>query len=678
MSNQEVKDRIRYLVETIEEHNYRYYVLNQPIITDFEYDQLFQELLNLEKQYPELVLPNSPTQRVGSSISGDLPKVKHKVPMLSLQNTYNLEEVRAFMNTKSTLGYCVEEWVGELKIDGVAISLWYENGYFVKALTRGDGVYGEDITAAAKTIKSLPLFVPQFSQGFVEVRGEVYVNKNDFLEYNKNQELLGETLAVNPRNFASGSLKLLDPAVVAKRPLKLICYSIPFSDFVIANTQYEVISKLREFKFPVSDAVKLLRGVEEVQSYWTYWQSHKEDLPFHIDGIVIKVNQLKEQLELGATNRIPKWAFAYKFPAEIVETELESIEWSVGRTGVITPVANLKPVWLGGTTVKRATLYNYSEIVRLDLHENDTVYLQKGGEIIPKIVGVQLSKRKPNAKKVAYPQTCPSCNEPVDFDEDGILLRCENENCKAQLARRLTHFVSRNAMNIEGLGEKIIEQLITANIVSSITDIYKLNYEKLIVLPGMGEKKIRNLLTEIEKSKSRPFENVLFALGIRLIGLNSARDLALRYSNLRELMQARKEDLLTIRDLGTITVDVLLKHLQKPSFQKLVDELDKIGIAAISQKSNTQLTAQSQYFLNLTIVFTGTLSSMTREEAAEIVRRGGGSVVNSVSRKTDFVVCGTDAGSKKDKALQLNIPIISEQEFLNWIQTGVPPLANNS
>ncbi|MCX7835126.1 MAG: NAD-dependent DNA ligase LigA [bacterium] len=678
MDEQTVKKRIEDLVKTIQEHDYRYYVLNHPILTDYEYDLLYKELQDLEKKYPHLILPDSPTQRVGNSISGDLPKVRHKVPMLSLQNTYNMEEVRAFMNTTNILGYKVKEWVGELKIDGVAVSLWYENGYLSKALTRGDGLLGEDVTAAIKTIRSIPLYIQEFTKGFVEVRGEVYVNKKDFLEYNKRQEILGEPLAVNPRNFASGSIKLLDPTIVAQRPLRILCYSIPYSDFQIAETQFEIISKLRDFKFPVSDAVKLLHSADDVQSYWDYWRLHKEDLPFHIDGIVIKVNQIKEQIELGTTNKIPKWAFAYKFPAETVETKLESVEWSVGRTGIITPIANLVPVWLGETTVKRATLYNYKEIVRLDLHEHDFVYLQKGGEIIPKIVGINFAKRTFDAKPITYPSHCPSCNELIEFDEEGILLRCENENCLAQLLRHLTHFVSRNAMNIESLGEKILELFIKAQLVQSIADLYRLKYETLLLLPGLGHKKVQKILEELEKSKAQPFENFLYALGIRLIGIHTARDLALRFANLRELMNAKKEDLLGIRDLGETKVNLLMKHFNKPSFQKLVNELDDLGVLAISQTKLSNLETKQQLFLNLTFVFTGTLNSMTREEAAELIRKGGGSVVNSVSKKTNFVVCGVDAGSKLEKAKLLNIPILTEELFLEWLKTGNLPLATSS
>lgn len=675
MNEQEIKQKILDLTQTIQHHDYLYYVKNQPEISDDQYDQLFKELQRLEEEFPTFKLAFSPTNRVGSSIYGNVPKVRHKVPMLSLQNTYNLGEVKDFMRTASVIGFQVNEWVGELKIDGVAVSLWYEDRTFTKAISRGDGFFGEDITLAVKTIKSIPLYCKDFPDGFVEVRGEVFVNKDDFIQFNQLRELEGEQTAVNPRNFASGSLKLLDPSDVSNRPLRIICYSIPFSDNLSLDSQFHAIEFLKNNNFPTSNAVALLSGFEEVENYWNYWKEKKEDLPFHIDGIVIKVNDLKHQLELGSTNRIPKWALAYKFPTETVETQLTSVEWSVGRTGVITPVANLTPVWIGETTVKRATLYNTKEIERLDIHNNDIVYLQKGGEIIPKIIGVNLEKRQLNAIQIKPPEVCPSCNGEVSFDEDGILLRCENENCSAQLQRRLEHFVSRPAMNIEGLGERIISQLIKLGLINKLSDIYHLKYDQLIHLPNFGQKKIQLLLNEIEKSKDQSLEKILFALGIRHIGAGLARDLASRYNHLLELVNVDKEELLKIRDLGGIIADSMIKHFNNKNFIELLNELNQVGIKAISQNTKNNQINLAKPFDNLIIVFTGSLATLTRDEASDLVRFGGGFVTNSISKKTNFVVCGKEAGNKIERAKLLNIPILTEEEFLNWYHKNIPPLS---
>ena len=670
--------RIEELIVELSRHDKLYYVDAAPEITDVQYDALYRELQDLEKQFPDLIRSDSPTQRISTAQTTELAKIRHRVPMLSLQNTYNLDEVKDFVNAEKYIGHPVTEWMCELKIDGVAYSLTYEDGVFTRAASRGDGEVGEDITAAIRTLKTLPLKLNPAPKGVIEVRGEVYMTRDDLVRENELRVERGELPAANPRNYAAGSLKLLDAGEIAKRPLKMFAYHLAFTETEQVAAQSEALDLLDKWGFPTNQHRRLCHDLDEVQRFWEHWREAKETLPYNIDGVVVKVNRFVEQREFGMTARVPKWALAYKFPTERVVTKLLSVEWSVGRTGVVTPVANLEPVWIGGTTVQRASLYNEDAIAELGLRIDDNVFVEKGGEIIPKVVGIATSTDSGDV--IVAPANCPSCNELLIRKEGEKSLRCPNENCPAQAQQRISHFVSRKAMDIEGIGEKAIELLLSKGIVNNIADLYELSAEKLQGLEGIAEKTIALWLTEIETSKKQPFERLLYALGIRLIGEEQARRIASGFPNVRSLMTAGREGLYTRygdskkKNFSLLWIEELLSAFSRDTFGALIERLDKAGVEAISKSALTEAKADRALLSGQIFVFTGSLQ-MKREEAEELVRQLGGKASATVTKTTTVVVAGDAAGSKRAKAELLGIPVINEQMFHQWIETGTAPLA---
>ena len=661
-----VEKRIKELRRLIEKYDYEYYVLAQPSISDYEYDQLMKELEALEKAHPELITPDSPTQRVSGQPIKEFPTVVHRKPMLSLANTYNEGEFRDFdQRVRSALKGQHVEYVVELKIDGLAVSLVYENGSFVRGATRGDGVQGDDITPNLRTIRAIPLRVkgddipPMF-----EVRGEVYMPKEAFIRLNREREEQGEPVFANPRNAAAGSLKLQDPRLVAKRGLSLWAYYLD-SDTpgFVRPKHYENLLKLREMGFPVNPHFRLCQSLDEVFEFVREWEEKRETLPYEIDGVVVKVNDLKQQEQLGSTAKSPRWAIAFKFKAIQAETLLERIVWQVGRTGIVTPVAELRPVKLMGTTVSRATLHNVDEIKRKDIHEGDWVFIEKGGDIIPKVVGVNKDKRKGPPKPVEIPKTCPVCGTPLIRLEGEVALRCPNVQCPAQIKRRIEHYASRGAMDIEGLGTALVEMLVDKGMIKNYADLYHLKKEEVAALERMGEKSAQNLLDAIERSKRQPLDRLIFALGIPYIGSTAAKILAKRYKSLKALMEAPYEELEMIEGVGPKMARSIVEFFKSEQNRKVIDALIKAGV-------RTEAEEEEQVGNELegkVFVLTGTLPHLKRSEATKLIEKHGGKVSSSVSKNTSYVLAGEDPGSKYDKAKQLGVPIIDEQTFLQMI-----------
>ncbi len=662
----DVEKRIKELRKLIEKYDYEYYVLAQPSISDYEYDQLMKELETLEKAHPEFITPDSPTQRVSGQPIKEFPTVVHRKPMLSLSNTYSETEFREFdRRVRSALAGQQVEYVAELKIDGLAVSLIYENGRFSLGATRGDGIQGDDITPNLRTIRAIPLRVKGDNiPPLFEVRGEVYMPKKAFARLNQEREEQGETLFANPRNAAAGSLKLQDPKLVARRGLSFWAYYLD-SDTpgFLADTHYENMLKLREMGFPVNPNMRLCQTLDNVFDYFKEWEKKRDSLPYEIDGVVVKVNDLRQQEFLGSTAKSPRWAIAYKFKAIQVETVLERIVWQVGRTGIVTPVAELRPVQLAGTTVSRATLHNVDEIMRKDIHEGDYVYLEKGGDIIPKVVGVNKEKRKGKPKPVEIPKTCPVCGTPLIRLEGEVAIRCPNLNCPAQIKRRIEHFASRGAMDIEGMGTALVDMLVDKGLIKSFADIYHLKKDEVAKLERMGEKSAQNLLTAIERSKQQPLDRLIFALGIPYIGSTAAKILANRFKSLQALMNASYEELEQIEGIGEKMAQSIVEFFKNEQNRKVIDELIKAGVRTEAEEQEKQGTElEGKIF-----VLTGTLPHLKRTEAAKLIEKHGGKVASSVSRKTSFVLAGEDPGSKYDKAKQLGVPIIDEETFLRMI-----------
>ncbi len=666
-----IREEIERLRREIRRHDYLYYVLAQPEITDYEYDQLMKRLEELERQYPEFVTPDSPTQRVAGEPTKEFPVVRHRKPMLSLSNTYNEEEVRDFDRRVRSLLSPNEpyEYVCELKIDGVAMSLVYENGILVLGATRGDGEQGDDVTNNVKTIRSIPLRIETdepYLQN-IEVRGEIYLPKEALNKLNEERLANGEPPFANPRNAAAGSIKLQDPKEVAKRPLKMFCYYLdPFETDHPIKTQYQVLQTLQKLRFPVNPHYKLCRSIEEVIQYWAEWTEKRESLPYEIDGIVVKVNSLEQQERLGATAKSPRWAIAFKFPAEQAITQLINIEWQVGRTGIVTPVAILKPVKLLGTTVSRATLHNVDEIQRLDVRIGDYVVLQKGGDVIPKIVRVVKEKRSPDLKPYEPPTHCPACGAPLVRYPGEVALYCENIACPAQVARKIEHFASRRAMDIEGLGEKVVQLLLNHQLIQDYGDLYYLKKEDIARLEGMGEKSAENLINAIAESKNRPLARLIFALGIRYVGEGAARLLASHFHSLDTLMGASVEEIERIEGIGYKTAKSVKDFFSNPMNQKVIEKLRRAGVRFEDAQETTETV--DDRFYQKTFVFTGALEKYSRDQAKELVEARGGIVSNSVSRKTDYLVVGKDPGSKLQKARQLGVTIIPEDEFYRMLE----------
>ncbi|MFT6815565.1 MAG: DNA ligase (NAD+) [Sphingobacteriales bacterium] len=668
MDKQAAKGKIEELSKLLDDHNYQYYVLSRPVVTDFEYDQLMDQLILLEKSFPELLSPNSPSQRVGGEITKNFETVQHKTPMLSLGNTYSEEELIEFdQRIRKEIGDNFE-YVCELKFDGLAVSLTYKNGVLDKAVTRGDGTQGDVVTANVKTIKTLPIALKEkgYPEEF-EVRGEIFMHKAAFAKLNEDRVLNSEQPYANPRNFASGTIKMQDSAVVAKRPLD--CFLYFYVGEELFSTHLESLKALKEWGFRVSDHHKLCPTMDEVIAFIKHWDVERDNLSYDIDGIVIKVNEKQQQDELGFTAKSPKWAISYKFKAEQVETQLLEITYQVGRTGAITPVANLKPIQLAGTVVKRASLYNANEIERLGICIGDVVYLEKGGEIIPKIVGVNFGKRKEGLIKVSYPTNCPECQTPLVREEGEVNHYCPNTTgCKPQLVGNIQHFIARKAMDIEGIGDEMVDQLFSAGLIQNYSSIYQLQSKKdeLLALDRIGEKSVDNLLAGIENSKSIPFEKVLFALGIRFVGSTVAKKLAKHFKSLQNLKKATKEELILADEIGERIADSVLSFFNNKEMNDILEQLVAAGLCfeikedaskSLSDKLNGQLFVVSGKFVKL-----------GRDELKEMIEANGGKVSTSISGNTDYLVAGDNMGpSKLSKAKKLSIPIISEDDFLKML-----------
>ncbi len=662
--------RIEELRRLIREHDYRYYVLAQPVISDYEYDKLYKELLELEKTYPEFVTPDSPTQRVGSDITNEFKPIVHRIPMLSLSNTYNEEDLYDF-NRKVKEGLSANEeveYVCELKIDGVSVSIVYEDGILVRAATRGDGTVGEEITNNVKTIKLLPLSIDTEIEGYklkdVEVRGEIYMELRDFEKINSERELNGEKTFANPRNLVAGTIKLLDPKEVAKRPLKIFVYYLYSQDDELKE-QFQNLELLEKMGLPVNPNYRLCKSMEDVITFCREWEDKRYTLPYEIDGAVIKVNSIRQQQMLGNIAKSPRWAVAFKFKARQEKTKLKKIVWQVGRTGTLTPVAELEPVFLAGSTISRATLHNIDEIRRKDIREGDTVIIEKGGDVIPKVVSVDLSLRPKDSIEVSLPDKCPVCNSKFFKPEGEVAIYCENPACPAQIKGRIAHFASRGAMDINGLGESLINLFVELGYLKDIADIYSLKdkRDELIKIERLGEKSVDNLLKAIEESKKRNFDKVLFALGIRYVGAGAARKLAEHFGTIDNLRKASKEEVESVEDIGPSISNSIKRYFSDPKNLDILERLRRAGI-----QFNLEQKKLSSKLGGKSFVLTGTLSSMSRDKAKELIVANGGKVLSAISKNTDYLVAGEKAGSKLDKARKLGVKIINEDEFLNMLK----------
>lgn len=664
VAQHDVEKQIAELREQIEKHNYAYYVLDQPSISDAEYDELMRKLMELEEQYPQYKTPDSPSQRVGGAPLEAFQKVTHRVPMLSLSNAFNEGDLRDFdRRVRQEVGDV--RYVCELKIDGLAVSLRYEDGYFVQGATRGDGTTGEDITENLKTIRSLPLRLRK--QVTIEVRGEAYMPRKSFEKLNEKRKMNGEELFANPRNAAAGSLRQLDPKVAASRQLDIFAYHVVNAEELGILSHSAALNYLDELGFKTNPARQVCETIDDVLSYIEQWHGRRASLPYDIDGIVIKVDAFAQQKQLGATAKSPRWAIAYKFPAEEVVTQLVDIELSVGRTGVVTPTAILQPVRVAGTIVQRASLHNEDYIREKDIRLGDYVVIKKAGDIIPEVVRSLPERRTGKEEPFDMPTHCPACASELVRLDDEVALRCVNPQCPAQIREGLIHFVSRQAMNIDGLGEKVIAQLFEHGLVRSVADLYTLTKDQLVALERMGEKSATNLLQAIEASKQNSLERLLFGLGIRHVGAKAAKTLAEHFETMERLQQATKEELTAIHEIGEKMADSIVTYFSKEEVKQLLERLRAYGVN-MTYKGAKQTVDISSTFAGKTFVLTGTLQSMSRSEAKETIEALGGKVTGSVSKKTDVVVVGEDAGSKLEKARQLGITIWDEARFLQEIQ----------
>ncbi len=670
MSLSPIKERMDFLVKELNQHNYNYYVLAQPVISDAEFDHLLKELEELEKQHPELQDPDSPTQRVGGDITKEFETVRHRWPMLSLGNTYSEQDLKDFderIRKAIGPGY---EYVCELKFDGLSMSITYQDGKLLRAVTRGDGTQGDDVTTNVKTIHTLPHRLK--GRGFpdlFEIRGEVFMHRPAFERLNQKRISNNEVPFANPRNFAAGTIKLQDSGEVARRPLDCFLYSLN-TEKPLFRTHWESLQAIKGWGFHVCEHTRLCADISQVLEFIHIWEQKRQELSYDIDGIVIKVNNYGQQQELGFTAKSPRWAISYKYKAQEVETILREVTYQVGRTGAVTPVANLKPVLLAGTTVKRATLHNANEIERLGLHLGDSVLVEKGGEIIPKIIAVNTEKRAPGAIPVIYPDKCPECGSDLVREEGEAIHYCPNdEGCPPQIVGKIQHFISRKAMNIEGLGNETVESFFRHGLVEHISDLYTL-YEKSDLLKQMerfGEKSIKNMLEGIERSKQKPFEKVLFGLGIRYVGETVAKKLAGHFRNIDSLMNASYDELITVDEIGSRIAESLLDYFREP---RHVEQIEKLRAAGLQfQAEDHQIELQSDQLNGKTFIISGVFENFSRDELKDIIEANGGKIVSSISAKLNFLVAGDNMGpSKLEKANKLNIPIISDADLLRMLE----------
>jgi DNA ligase (NAD+) len=666
MNKLEPQQRIEELRRQIEHHNYQYYVLSKPEISDFEYDLLMNELITLEKKYPEFADENSPSMRVGSDISREFIQMDHRFPMLSLNNTYSEEELKDFdVRIRKIIGNNFE-YAAELKYDGVAISLTYENGRMTRALTRGDGERGDLVTDNVKTIRSIPLILqgsdwpPDF-----DIRGEIFIPRDGFERLNQQRITKGEEPFANPRNAAAGTLKIQNSSIVAKRPLDCFFYHI-LGDGLPCNSHYENLVKAREWGFKIPEHLNKVDGIKNLMEFINFWEIERKKLPFNIDGVVVKVNAYQQQRQLGFTAKSPRWAIAYKYSAEQAITRLLSIDFQVGRTGAVTPVANLEPVLLAGTTVKRASLHNADQIKLLDVRPGDTVFVEKGGEIIPKIVAVDYSKRPADSVPFIFIEECPECHSALIRREGEAAHYCPNESgCPPQIKGRIEHFISRNAMDI-GAAEATIDLLYNKGLINNIADLYALSENQIIQLERFAEKSAKNLIESIHSSKNIPFERVLFGLGIRHVGVTVAKKLARHFRNLENLIQASFEELLEIDEIGDRIAESIISYFQNPQNIEIINRLKDAGLQ-FSISESTEAT-RSEKLKNLTIVISGTFQNHSRDELKELITLHGGKNTGSVTSSTNYLLAGENAGpAKLEKARKLNIPILSESDFIDMI-----------
>ncbi len=664
----QVAETIKTLRAELEDHNYRYYVLDSPVISDYEFDMKMKELQQLESLHPEFFDPNSPSQRVGGAVTKKFETVAHDTPMYSLDNSYSREELQEWEGRiERLMGSSQVDFTCEMKYDGASISLTYENGSLLRAVTRGDGVQGDDVTANVKTIRSIPLRLKGTYPPRFDVRGEIILPIKGFERMNRERIESGEDPYMNPRNTASGSLKLQDSSQVAERPLDCLLYAMVGKDLGVSS-QFEMLARMREMGFKVPDTARLCRNLEEVTAFLEYWDEHRHSLPYETDGVVVKVNDLRIQDELGFTAKSPRWAMAYKFQSEQALTRLLHISYQVGRTGAITPVANLEPVLLAGTVVKRASLHNKDQIEKLDIRQGDWVYVEKGGEIIPKITAVELSKRPPASVPTPYITHCPECGTPLVRNEGEAQHFCPNDTgCPPQISGRIQHFISRKAMDIEGMGSETVELLHQQGLIHNYADLYALKKEDLLPLERMAEKSVSNLLEGIAASREVPFERVLFALGIRYVGETVAKKLARAYKQIDALMAADLEDLTRVDEIGERIAESVLAFFNNPVKRELVERLRSYGLQF--SLSEEQLQGQTDLLSGQTFVVSGVFETLDRDELKKRIEDNGGKVASSVSSKTTYVVAGANMGpSKRTKAESLGVAIISEQEFLQLLQ----------
>jgi DNA ligase (NAD+) len=669
MDKDQVQQKIAELSEKLHYFNYKYYQESVSEIADYEFDMLLKELIDLEEKYPEFKSPTSPSQRVGGTVTKQFETVEHKIPMLSLGNTYSKEELEDFdKRVAKGLEGEVYEYFCELKFDGVAISLHYENGILVRGVTRGDGSKGDDITHNAKTIRTIPLKVrgKNFPDYF-EARGEVFLPREVFNEINKEREENGEALLANPRNAASGTLKMQDSRIVANRKLDCYLYSYTGEDLPI-DSHEEGIKQLEQFGFNVSQTYRKCNNVEEVFAFINKWEQQRVTLPLDIDGIVIKVNSIQQQQELGFTAKSPRWAISYKYKAESSTTILKEITYQVGRTGAVTPVANLEPVLLAGTTVKRASLHNANEIARLDLRVGDTVHVEKGGEIIPKVTGVDLTKRDPRSEPVTYPTACPECGTELVRAGGEAVHYCPNtKGCPPQIKGNIAHYIQRKAADIDSLGERTIQLLYEKGLVKNIADLYELKFEDVCELDGFKELSTQNLLNGIEASKKIPFENILFGLGIRFVGKTVAEKLAEHFKNIDNLAAANYEQLIEVPEIGERIAQSVVAYFKDPDFIELISRLKNAALQF--EMIEKQQISISNTLEGKSLVVSGVFSHFGRDEIKEVIKQHGGKVVSAISGKVDILVAGENMGpAKKDKAEKLGVQIISEEEFRSMIE----------
>lgn len=666
MKHTEIKNRIEKLRKEIEEHNRNYYELNQPVISDFEYDLLLNELETLEKQYPEFVSKDSPTLKVGSDLSREFKQYDHRYPMLSLGNTYNFDEIRDF---DSRVRKTVQEevnYVCELKFDGASISISYIGGLMERALTRGDGAKGDDVTDNVKTIRSIPHVIESSDvPTFFIARGEILMPRNVFNELNEERVKEGINPFANPRNAASGTLKLLDPLQVAARRLDCLFYSL-LGDDLPGGNQHDNLQKMHEWGFPVSESYRICSNIDEVIGFIEFWETRRNDLPYDTDGVVIKVNSLEQQKMLGFTAKSPRWAIAYKYKPEQALTRLLSVSFQVGRTGTVTPVANLEPVQLAGTIVKRASLHNADQIYLLDLHKDDMVYVEKGGEIIPKIVGVEKALRTENSASISFVDKCPECGTELVRNEGEANHFCPNYlHCPPQIKGRIEHFISRRAMDIDGLGEETTDLLYNKGLIRNIADLYDLSINQLIPLERLGEKSSAKIIRSIEESKKVPYSRVLFALGIRHVGETVSKKIAMRFRSIDELINADLEEITGVEEIGPKIASSIKSYLSDPENIEIINRLRKAGVQL---KSESEETVAGDILKDKTIVISGVFRLHTRDEYKELIEKYGGRNSSTVSSSTSFILAGDNMGpSKRERAMALGIEMKSEEEFLKFI-----------